>query len=248
MRKHLATAVLTLLCLSAKAQPASITLPPEFVESAIPAVHSDEWLALNHSSPGFTVSLQNGELVIGRYKAREDDTLKVNGGTLIGVDNGEWGGELLFQPDDTAAEPTQIVYGNINFIFRFNGKIYFTDGLAHLGLEWGMLYELLPRKRTGKFKIRKVLNLHSAPLAYTSYNNQLLAATHKSFLVVENEKVTSSFEDMFWNCLYPNSIAVFDHENVLVGIRGGIVKLNLSTKDVTFYKYQPTANAPCSES
>ena len=44
------------------------------------------------------------------------------------------------------------------------------------------------------------------------------------------------FQDTFWSSLYPNSIAVLDDKNVFIGMRSGIVKLDLTTKTLKFYK------------
>jgi hypothetical protein len=54
--------------------------------------------------------------------------------------------------------------------------------------------------------------------------------------IVEDFKKELVFKEVFWNSLYPNSIAVIDDKNVFLGIRSGIVKLDLTTKTFKFYK------------
>jgi len=53
---------------------------------------------------------------------------------------------------------------------------------------------------------------------------------------VQDFKKELFFKETFSTSLYPNSIAVLDGKNVFLGIRSGIVKLDLTTKTLTFYK------------
>ena len=74
------------------------------------------------------------------------------------------------------------------------------------------------------------MEFDDAPEAFTIYGNKLLIATHRNFYVVENFKKELIFENTFWSSLYPNSIAVVDNENIYMGIRSGLVKLDLTNK------------------
>ncbi len=57
--------------------------------------------------------------------------LKVNDGWLVGVDKGEWGGNL-FWFNENGTQYEKIASGNIENIFNINGEIYVTEGLAHM--------------------------------------------------------------------------------------------------------------------
>jgi hypothetical protein len=73
-------------------------------------------------------------------------------------------------------------------------------------------------------------------VAFSIYQDKFLIATHERFYVVKDFKKELIFQDTYWSDLYPNSIAVFDDKNVFIGMRGGIVKLDLTTKTFKFYK------------
>ncbi|MGI4728463.1 MAG: hypothetical protein ACRYGB_07815 [Janthinobacterium lividum] len=63
-------------------------------------------------------------------------------------------------------------------------------------------------------------------------------ATGKNFYIIQNSKKKLVFKDAFWDGIYPNSIAILDERNVFLGIRGGVVKLDLTDKTVKFYEQQ----------
>lgn len=61
--------------------------------------------------------------------------LKVPGGWLAGANRGEWGGELMFLPDDGA--PVKLFDGNVEDIYAFGDGWIATTGLAHLTMNEG---------------------------------------------------------------------------------------------------------------
>lgn len=153
---------------------------------------------------------------------------------MTAIDHGEFGGTLIFNPFDTTKKTIPIKEGNIKFIFDYKNKIYFIDGLAHGVLSEGTLYELDTAREI--FKFEKVLDFEDAPEAFTIYDETLLIASHENFYVVNNFQKELIFKETFWSSLYPNSIAVFDNANVFVGMRGGIVKIDLTRKTFKFYE------------
>jgi hypothetical protein len=160
--------------------------------------------------------------------------LKIIDGTLVGENNGEWGGQLTFKPKDTTKKALEIKRGNIKFIFSFKNKVYFIEGLAHMSYSEGAIFEL--NTTNNNFTFTKLIDFDDAPEAFTIYKDKFLIATHKNFYIVEDFKKELVFKEVFWNSLYPNSIAVIDDKNVFLGIRSGIVKLDLTTKTFKFYK------------
>ncbi|NMH87720.1 hypothetical protein [Flavivirga algicola] len=230
MNRILTTSFL-LLCFTAFSQ-VEVDIPKSFVETEIPESSSDEWRKLNHARNEFGVEIIDNKLNIEIVKERNNTELKIDGGTLIGINRGEWGGKLSFIPNNK--DRIEIKEGNIKFIFEFKDKIYFIEGLAHLSFNRGAIFEL---KKVGEnFSYEKILEFNDAPEAFTIYEDKLLIATHQNFYVVEDFNKDLIFENTFWYSLYPNSIAVIDIENVYLGIRSGLVKLDLTNETMIFYK------------
>lgn len=223
------------LSLSSCKSQIEVNIPINLVETKIPKAYSEDWYKLNDgANKEFGVSISNNKLVIEEVDERHISELKIDGGKLIGINRGEWGGKLSFVPNNKEQNEIEIKKGNIKFIFKFEDKIYFIEGLAHLSYSGGSIFELT--KDADNFIFEKILEFEDAPEAFTIYKNRLLIATHKNFYVVENFKKELIFENTFWTSLYPNSIAVVDNENVFMGIRSGLVKLNLTEKTILFYK------------
>lgn len=213
----------------------NITIPVGFVKTIPPKVWSDSWYKLNNSKNNCKVEIINSKLIIEKSKEIHECKLEIETGTFLGINNGEFGGQLTFIPKDKSKSEFKILRGNINFLFRFKDKIYFITGLAHMSYSAGALCELIPEG--DKFTNKKILDFESAPQAFTIYNDKLLIAAEKSFYVIEEDlKKQEFFKDIFWEGLYPNSIAVANNESIFVGIRSGIVKLDLKKKELSFYK------------
>lgn len=211
-----------------------LIVPSEFIETELPKVSSENWFLLNHSDHEFKVENDNGILRINKSKENSTTEYALNDGKLMGIDHGEFGGQLKFIPSNKTRSDVTIKGGNVKFIFLFNDKLYFIEGLAHMGYSGGDLYQLDQTKDS--FSYKKILEFEDAPEAFLVYNNKLLVAAHETFYIIENFKKRIIFGKTFWNGLYPNSIAAFDDKNIFLGIRGGIVKLDLTTNVIKLYK------------
>lgn len=213
----------------------SIEVPSEFKKTTLPKAGSVEWHKLNMHNNEFQVfSNTNEKLEVSKYKGSRTCEIKTSDGKFIGIDVGEWGGKLLFVPTESAKKSFTIKDGNIKFIFSYKDKIYFIEGISHMSFSAGALFEL--DISVDKISYKRILDFDDSPEAFTIYQDQIFIASHKNFYIIKDLKKEVIFENTFWISLYPNSIAVFNDENVFVGMRGGIVKLDLIKKSQTFYK------------
>ncbi|MGZ4056921.1 MAG: hypothetical protein ACXVPU_02850 [Bacteroidia bacterium] len=225
--------ILTLFSLTSCGQ-TPVNIPKEFIETVPPKLGSSEWYKLNYSNNEFGVKIIDGKLEIKKVDEVNECELNISNGKIVGVNRGEWGGKLTFVPTDTTKKSVEIKSGNIKFIFTFKDKVYFIEGLAHLSMSSGALYEL--DNNNDSFSFKKLLDFEDAPEAFTIHQDKFLIASHKNFYVVKDFKKELIIQNAFWSNLYPNSIAALDEKNVFLGIRGGIVKLDLTTKTLKFFK------------
>ncbi|WP_343589350.1 hypothetical protein [Flavobacterium sp.] len=212
----------------------SIEIPKPFKEEITPRLRSDEWYKLINPYTEFQVSITDGKLEVAKYNYSEGCEIKTPEGKFIGINVGEWGGKLFFVPTESEKKSFVIKEGNIKFIFSYKDKIYFIEGLTHMITSEGALFELDISGATISYK--RILDFDDSPEAFTIYQDQIFIAGYKNFYIIKDFKKEVIFENTFWSSLYPNSIAVFDNENVFVGMRGGIVKLDLTKKSLNFYK------------
>jgi hypothetical protein len=216
---------------------APVHIPKEFVETVPPEVGSDEWNALNFSENDFSVRIVDGELEIKRIDEVNDVEvceLRIPNGRLVGINRFEKGGTLSFEPSGDPEHSVEIKQGNIKFVFTHKGRIYFIEGLEHLSTNSGALYEL--EHSDDSFTYNKRIDFDDAPEAFTLFQDKFLIATHGNFYAVHDLKEELVFKATFWSGLYPNSIAALDEENVFIGMRSGVVKLDLAAKTLKFYR------------
>src|SRR5690606_29770876 len=147
----------------------------------------------------------------------------------------------------------EINSGNITSIFEFNDKIYFIESNLivikrnehvysktkdfRIGSRNASLYEIY--MANGDFVTKKVGDFDENPYVMKIFNDKIFFASYSNFYVLENMEIKLKLADIYWSGLYPNSIAVKNEENIFVGIRGGFVKIDLTTRKIIFYKYQP---------
>lgn len=228
MEKKLFIVIVLYFCLYCTGQ--EIKIPENFIEHSIPKAESQERSVLNHSQDCYAVRKDNGRLIVEKTSYyKKDSELEIAGGKLIGENKGEFGGVLYFQPKEAKEKIMKIKFGNIVDIFRFQNKIYFTEGLGI----WGSLYEL---KKDSVFTYHKIESFGDALEAVTVFNDIIYIASSHGFYKVVDQKAILIFRNQFWRDLYPNSVVIFDEENIFMGIRSGIVKLNLIKNTVHFYR------------
>ena len=166
-----------------------------FLEIVPPKVGDEDWYRLNESSLDYAVSIKNDSLVIRETEYKDTCTLIVSGGTYFGVDHGEWGGKLFFLSSNNPPNLVAIKRGNVKFIFRFDGQVYFIEGLAHMGMSDGAIFKL--QRNDERFEFSKVLEFDDAPEAYAIQKDSILIATTGRFYVVRNFQKELLFEKHF---------------------------------------------------
>ena len=191
-----------------------------------------EWSQLNRSA-GISVINENGKIIFNQREYNGDTVfLELENVYLRGIDKGEFGGDLSFIRKGTK-QSILIKKGNIKFIFELDGKIYFIEGLAHMGINEGAMYRL--DNVNGKFSYEKILDFGNAPQVCMIYNNKIYIAGSKNFYVIDKLNKKLILEETFWGGLYPNSLATLDGKNIYVGMRGGYALVNIEKGTADFY-------------
>jgi len=133
-----------------------------------------------------------------------------------------------------------VVHGGnvgIDWFFKFRDSLYFMEGMANMSINKGAIYKIDMKKDGGS--ITKVMSFDDAPQSMVIKDDTIYIATFKRFYLLNNWKKEMELDDLFWEGLYPNSLAIKDKTTLYTGLRGGYAKINLKTKQITFYKYNP---------
>ena len=153
---------------------------------------------------------------------------KVANGYLVGFNKGEFGGSLYWfsERGDTSY---QISRENVDYIFEYKKKVYMANGIFQMGTELGKINEM--GFADGKWKVEQRIELPSKSHIILPYKDRMLIVTTKAILFFDG---TNNFDfirkDGFWDRLYPQS-AVILNDDLFVGMRGGVYKINLNTKN-----------------
>lgn len=206
-----------------------------FRETALPARHSPRANRLNHALP-YSVRKRGKRLVtrVGNAQ-RLECSLTVPAGEFYGYDMGEWGGALRFRA--SPGSPSVLIKkGNVRLVFTRHGRVYFLEGLAHLGQRAGALYEITGAAPA--FAWTKLADLDDAPEAFALVGDDVFIAQSEGFTVLRGLRPEVVVNRTFWDGLYPNSVAVFG-DTAYVGLRGGYAQVVLPTKRIRFFRHMP---------
>jgi len=149
---------------------------------------------------------------------------KLNDGYIIGCNSGEFGGGLWFLSLDGENSYEIAPFNRVLQIFEFNKKIYFTEGLSHLGTSRGRIIEI--KKNLNKWNIFREYKLPDAPKVIKQEDNNLLILTSEHLMIFDNKKLTKILKAPFyWGVLNPNSI-VIKNSDIYIGMIKGILKIS----------------------
>lgn len=190
---------------------------------------------------GKLIGIDMGEFGGGLYY-KPDDTLQ-NKIFLNGIDakniQPRWSNGLMVPRSNPIRKVLKnallLQSGIIQFIFSFNDSLYLMGGLAHMGFKGGDLFSF--RNNEDSFYISHILHLDDAPAAMSIHNEHIYVATSGGFFILDKQlKKKVIFNNIFWEGLYPISVAVVDNKNIYVTMRGGYAKINSLSKQIHFYK------------
>lgn len=204
----------------------------DWISNNVPELHSDEWYKSNHSSESWVIYKDKDVLKIRNdHKYNIITTYDVGDGYFRGTNRGEYGGNLEYVSKNILKRSYEILDGNVVSIFNYNDGIYVLEGLTHMGINEGRIYQL--NKDYRRWSAKEMFNLNDSPQVYTiTEDNELLIVTFSGlFKISDMKNIEHITKDAFWQSLIPTSIVV-DEKIVYIGMRGGIAKVNLDNKDI----------------
>lgn len=214
----------------------------EFVSIGSGEREEDTLRKMSNARP-FGVDIVNDKFVVKEILQENTEfSFDLEDGKLEVINKGEFGGKMSFVPNNNPSKKKIIFEGNVNFVFEFQGGIYFTTGLSHLLRDTNnALYELV--RENNVFSFVKWLNLDSATQAITIHKDRIFLAGSRTFTVIERSLSRYFLQKLFlisienWWGLYPNSIAVKNKDEIYVGMRGGYTKISLPCKEIEYFRH-----------
>jgi hypothetical protein len=160
------------------------------------------------------------------------DTLRVEDGWFVGVDQGEWGGALYwFSPD--GAKNYKISDHQIVDLFVHQNEIRAIEGLSHLGLSRGSLITLTQNEKGSQWQVKSTFTLPSAPETVSPLREgRLLIALSDSIVSVapDNTLIPILPESGVSHLSVSSSIVSTNESKLYLGMRQYVGELDLETK------------------
>jgi len=153
-------------------------------------------------------------------------------GILLGFNNGEWGGGLIFYSNSNSQLLYPVIHENVQEIFLFNKSIYVLSGIAHLGINTGKLYKL--EKKDDKWIVIESFILPGEPETYFVDKSQVYIVTYDSLCSFDGKIINIILKDQLWGSLYPSTIIKYE-KNIAIGMRGCIVIYSIENNKVRYY-------------
>ena len=171
---------------------------------------------------------------------RSESSFKLSDGKLEIINHGEFGGALNFISSKNPNDTTHIFGSPVLYVFRFNSKIYFINGIA-MSDRGGYIFELT--KENHKYSYKKILALDSGVDALTIHNNKIFIASCNLFTVVEDFKKKNLMQNEIWLQSRKYSVVAKNDEEIIIGMNGGYSILNLTSNNISYYRYKGEKSA-----
>jgi hypothetical protein len=168
--------------------------------------------------------------------SRVSATAAVDGGWLVGFNEGEFGGALYwFSRDGERSYP--ISDHQIVDFFSLADGIYAIEGLDHLGNSRGSVLHITQPKRGAPWQAQSVVTLPSAPYAVAVQRDgtALITLSYSLVSVGADLKLETLFSDAQWDKFYPTcSVLAPDEQKLYIGMRQFVGELDLKSKTLRF--------------
>jgi hypothetical protein len=188
--------------------------------------------------------LPNTKQVASDFRRGKLSVLPVANGYLLGIDRGEWEGNLYWFSKDGKYNYKISNHQIVQFITQ-KGNIYAIEGLTHFNyFISGSIIKI--ERVSGKWNAFKYLTLNSTPrsVANDHQGNFIVACTNNLLRIRPNRKVDTLVKKAMWNQFYYPTSLVVKNNIAYIGMLQCVFRYNLNTqkqdlladKDLDFYK------------
>ncbi len=133
----------------------------------------------------------------------------------------------------TTGKQALIAPGNCKSIVSYGKDWLFIQSFSSMKGRYGWLSKLTINGDA--FTTTGILDLNAPPMAMSIYKDKVYIATYNSFYCIAKGKKEVVLENLLWEGLSPNSIAVIGETDIYVGILGGYARVNLKKNQVLLY-------------
>ena len=208
-----------------------ITIFPEMqglVETNFDTIQSQDFRSDKNRYLMYSIT-KDGIITTSKKKYIKEHVLNTNQGILIGTDNGEWGGELIYK--NKQDENITIYNNNILGIFYFHDDIYFLRGIAHGYINEGYLISL--KWNGSSYMFDKKYSLKEETAIYYIYDNNLYLLSYHSLEKFDGYKVELYLTNEIIKGFDPGCM-IINENGIFIGAMGCVVVIEDKKKVKVF--------------
>ena len=210
---------------------------PPFLSDWVPTTKQlteEEWYAANNDGTTWDVYLEGEHVKVKPFdfaKQEEPISLKLQDGTLISDEQGEFGAAVFWE---SKKGRTKLSEDHIRQFIQLGTRVFAISGLAHLGTDYGDFLEL-KRKGNG-WRISRIAKLKDEPQkAVRESQTSLLVLTYSSLTRVSLDGSTKLIvQKGDWDGLIPRTLVMDGKGFAYVGFSQRVAKVELSTGKVVY--------------
>lgn len=209
----------------------------KWVEIPIPKRY-DQWKKLEERFDEWEVNKAGGinvnEPVYQSISGYNFQMIDASEGFLLRVAKREWGGALYFYPNGDRNKKYKILDGDIWPLYKEDNKIFAFQAFPIEKKPYGKMLSI--KKSFFKWRAKELTVINDLPYsqAYAEKNIMYLV-TYNKLIKMNNYKINEVILDnTFWGGLYPTT-AVYDKGYLYIGMRAGVAKVNIKSKQMQFF-------------
>jgi hypothetical protein len=173
----------------------------------------------------------NGKIIVKRRERENTEYLfEYDGGVFIGINHGEFGGNLVYRINNFEYE---IIQDNIRYILIYRDEVYLLTGLSH---GWSSRGNIVKLKKTNEiWEIDFIKALNSEPKCFTIYNDQIFIITTDGINIFDGNDINVLLIEAYWRYYSPDNIYI-NNEIIGIGLRGCIAIIDRRNNAIKYYK------------
>lgn len=216
------------------AQLTNLKFPDDYNETPIDVLEDVYWMN-NYATFNLKLRKDCGKIIVNESKYVRPQTfwfVESEHGTLFGSDGGEWVGGFYNKP--TQGAPIKLRDINVKFLHIDAGDVFLFE--VDNNYKKSVFCKVYRDEESSNLELQKFADLPDVPtFIYYSTDKTLYVTGRKNLYKYANGQFLPIFSDNVWKNVVPTDILQSDLNTLLIGIKGGILKVDLNGKHMSLF-------------
>lgn|SRR5690606_15795826 len=217
------------------AQKINSKFPQDYEEVSIELLNEEYWFT-HYDNKNIVLEKQCEQIIVSELTYKKTEKLWIvesSFGGLLGVDSGQWIGGLYHIAG--YGVPNLIKKMNVNHLHITNDdRVLFFD--INYGNGKSTLNEIYQNEDTADLEIEKILNFDDLPtMIYYDKDGSFYVLGKKNIYRYIDRNLVPILGINIWKDIEPKSVVQDSKNCLIVGIRGGILEIDINNKSLKLF-------------